>query len=112
MPQAATSAPMKQVEDAGLGYGTGAKLEEMIAGLGPVEFCDIRVKPFRVEVADVVHGLIYECLNADDPEDPGATVEYCCRWIWNAIRSPPTSAASTDVGSPSPLSSCLLSLIQ
>jgi formate hydrogenlyase regulatory protein HycA len=37
-----------------------AKLEEMIAGLGVVEFGDIRVKLFRVEVGKVVHGLIYE----------------------------------------------------
>jgi len=38
-----------------------AKLEEMIAGLGGVNFGDIRVRPFRVEVGGVVHGLIYEC---------------------------------------------------
>jgi formate hydrogenlyase regulatory protein HycA len=37
-----------------------ARLEEMIARLGVVEFCDIRVKPFRVEIGKVVHGLIYE----------------------------------------------------
>src|SRR5262249_23867797 len=37
-----------------------AKLEEMIVGLGEMEFRDIRVKPFRVEVGKVVHGLIYE----------------------------------------------------
>src|SRR5690349_10127522 len=38
-----------------------AKLEEMIAKLGQIEFCDIRVEPFRVEIGKVVHGLIYEC---------------------------------------------------
>jgi formate hydrogenlyase regulatory protein HycA len=43
------------------GEQDAAKLEEMIAGLGEVEFCDIRVKPFRVAVGKVVHGLIYEC---------------------------------------------------
>jgi formate hydrogenlyase regulatory protein HycA len=53
-----------------------AKLEEMIAGLGAVQFCDIRVKPFRVEVGKVVHGLIYECVDAEDPDDPTATDEY------------------------------------
>jgi formate hydrogenlyase regulatory protein HycA len=53
-----------------------AKLEQMIAGLAPVEFCDIRVKPFRVEVGKIVHGLIYECVDAEDPDDPNATVEY------------------------------------
>jgi formate hydrogenlyase regulatory protein HycA len=37
-----------------------AKLEEMLAKLGNVEFRDIWVKPFRVEVGKVVHGLIYE----------------------------------------------------
>jgi hypothetical protein len=53
-----------------------AKLEEMVAGLGEVELCDIRVKPFRVEVGKVVHGLIYECVDAEDPDDPTATHEY------------------------------------
>lgn len=37
-----------------------AKLDEMIAGLGEVKFGDIRVKPFRVEVGKIVHGLVYE----------------------------------------------------
>jgi formate hydrogenlyase regulatory protein HycA len=36
------------------------KLQEMIAALGKVEFRDIRVRLFRVEVGKVVHGLIYE----------------------------------------------------
>lgn len=52
-----------------------AKLSAMIAGLGEVEFSDIRVKPFRVEIGKVVHGLIYECADADDPDDPSATDE-------------------------------------
>jgi formate hydrogenlyase regulatory protein HycA len=38
-----------------------AKLEAMIVGLGQVEYCDIRVKPFQVEVGGVVYGLIYVC---------------------------------------------------
>jgi hypothetical protein len=47
-----------------------ARLEEMVAGLGEVEFCDIRVKPFRVEVGKVVHGLIYNCERwEEDGED-------------------------------------------
>jgi formate hydrogenlyase regulatory protein HycA len=58
------------------GERDGAKLEEMIAGLGEVEFCDIRVKPFRVTVGKVVHGLIYECVDAEDSDDPGSTHEY------------------------------------
>jgi hypothetical protein len=37
-----------------------ATLEEMIARLGQVEFGDIWVQPFRVEVGKVVHELIYE----------------------------------------------------
>ena len=53
-----------------------AKLEEMIAGLGRVKFCDIRVRPFRVEFGKVVHGLIHECVDAEDPGDPSATHEY------------------------------------
>jgi hypothetical protein len=37
-----------------------AKLEEMIGRLGDIELCDIRVRPFRIDVGRVVHGLIYE----------------------------------------------------
>jgi hypothetical protein len=53
-----------------------AKLAEMIAGLGRAEFCDIRVKPFRVQFGKVIHGLIYECVDAEDPDDPDAIDEY------------------------------------
>jgi hypothetical protein len=52
------------------------KLEDMIAGLGKFDFCDIRVRPFRVEFGNIVHGLIYECVDAEDPDDPSATDEY------------------------------------
>jgi hypothetical protein len=38
-----------------------AKLAEVITRLGEVQYADIWVKPFRVEVAREVHGLIYEC---------------------------------------------------
>jgi formate hydrogenlyase regulatory protein HycA len=37
-----------------------ARLEEMLRGLGKLEFRDIRVKLFQVKVGKVVHGLIYE----------------------------------------------------
>ena len=52
------------------------KLHELITGLGKVEFCDIRVKLFRIEFGKIVHGLIYECVDAEDPEDSSATYEY------------------------------------
>src|SRR5262249_23046068 len=56
-----TGTDVQRVEGTGnSGRRDWAKLEEMIAGLGAVEFCDIRVKLFRVEVGKVVHGLIYE----------------------------------------------------
>jgi len=45
-----------------------SNLEKMIKGLGEVEFCDIRVKPFQMEVDKVVHGLIYEC-ERDEEDD-------------------------------------------
>jgi len=38
-----------------------AKFEAIIDKLGQVEFCDIQVKPFRIEIGKIVHGLIYEC---------------------------------------------------
>jgi hypothetical protein len=50
-----------------------AKLIEMIAGLGEVQPCGIRVKPFRVEVGKVVHGLIYEC---QQDEEDGRELEW------------------------------------
>jgi uncharacterized protein CbrC (UPF0167 family) len=53
-----------------------AKFEAMIKLLGEVEYCDIRIKPFRVQVGQVVHDLIYECVDAENPDDPTATDEY------------------------------------
>ena len=58
------------------GQADWAKLDEMIARLGKMQFCDIRVKPFRVEFDKVVHGLIYECVDAEDLDDPSATDEH------------------------------------
>lgn len=52
-----------------------AKLEQMIAALGEIEFGDIRVSPFSVTVQKIVHGLIYECVDAEDSEDRTATDE-------------------------------------
>jgi hypothetical protein len=37
-----------------------AKLDTMIARLSEVKLCDIRIKPFQVEVGKVIYGLIYE----------------------------------------------------
>jgi hypothetical protein len=44
--------------------------------LGQVKLGDIRVSPFRVEIDKIVHGLIYECVDAEDLEDPSATEGY------------------------------------
>jgi hypothetical protein len=52
------------------------ELAKMLAALGPAEPCDIRVKPFRVEIDGYLFGLIYECVDAEDPENPGAKNEY------------------------------------
>jgi hypothetical protein len=46
-----------------------ARLEGMIAELGSAEFGDIRVRPFRVQVGGVVHGLIYECERTEEDGD-------------------------------------------
>ena len=51
------------------GERDSAKLDEMIAGLGGVKFDDIRVRPFRVELGGVVHGLIYECQRREEDGD-------------------------------------------
>jgi hypothetical protein len=37
-----------------------ATLDQMMAGLGEVEFCDIRVRLFSTEAHGVKHGLFYE----------------------------------------------------
>jgi hypothetical protein len=53
-----------------------SRLEAMIAELDKPEYHGIRVKPFRVEIDKVVHGLIYECADAEDADDPTAMEEY------------------------------------
>lgn len=45
------------------------KFEEMIASLGKVAYCDIKVKPFQAQIGKVLHGLIYECERGEDGKD-------------------------------------------
>lgn len=52
-----------------------ATLEKMIAKLGKIEFCEIRVKPFHVEIEKIVHALIYECSEEDGEEQEWVTLE-------------------------------------
>jgi hypothetical protein len=52
------------------------ELMKLLASLGQVERGDIRVQPFRVEIDGYLFGLIYECVDAENPEDPAATNEY------------------------------------
>lgn len=51
------------------------RVDEELAGLleslGPVELCDIRVRPFGVEIDGYFFGLVYTATSADDPDDPG-----------------------------------------
>ncbi len=52
------------------------ELAVLLTSLGPLEPQDIWVKPFGVEIDGYPFGLVYECVNAEDPEDPSATNEY------------------------------------
>jgi formate hydrogenlyase regulatory protein HycA len=51
-------------------------LEELLTSLGERRSCDIAVRPFAVEIDGYRFGLIYKCVDADDPENPGAKNEY------------------------------------
>jgi hypothetical protein len=66
-----------------------AKLQAMIAALGPVKLSDIRVCPFEVQIGKVLHGLIYECEDAEDLEDPDATLEYVMLYPNDIMFHPP-----------------------
>ena len=59
------------------GASDWARLEEMIAGLGRVQYTDIHVSLFRVEIGGAVHGLIYECerFEEDDEEHEWVMLE-------------------------------------
>lgn len=50
----------------------GAMLEKVM----PFQRCPIRVKPFGVEIDGYFFGLVYKCVDADDPDDPERTDEY------------------------------------
>jgi hypothetical protein len=52
------------------------ELSKLLESLGPREFCDIRVRPFGVEIDGYFFGLVYHCENAENPDDPSATQEY------------------------------------
>jgi hypothetical protein len=52
------------------------QLEKMVAALGKIELCDIRVKPFQAEIDGYLFGLVYECEDAEDPDDPDAKEEH------------------------------------
>lgn len=47
------------------------QLEDMLSGLtaqGAPTFCDIWVKPFSVQIGEVIHGLFYEPPDGEDEE--------------------------------------------
>jgi formate hydrogenlyase regulatory protein HycA len=53
----------------------GKKLNELLESLGPREPCDIRVKPFGVDVDGYLFGLVYQLNNYEDPANPDGTHE-------------------------------------
>jgi formate hydrogenlyase regulatory protein HycA len=51
------------------------ELAELLESLGPCEACDIRVRPFGVEIDSYFFGLVYQLNNNDDQANPEATYE-------------------------------------
>jgi len=51
------------------------ELDVMLGAVSPYRPCDIRVKPFGVEIDGYFFGLVYVNEDADDPDDPGRTDE-------------------------------------
>jgi hypothetical protein len=51
------------------------KLTELLEPLGPREPCDIRVRPFGVEIDGYFFGLVYQVNHYDDPANPEGTYE-------------------------------------
>jgi formate hydrogenlyase regulatory protein HycA len=51
------------------------ELAVMLASVTPFHSCDIRVRPFGVEIDGYFFGLVYQCVDAEDPDDPSARHE-------------------------------------
>jgi hypothetical protein len=47
------------------------ELADMLVSVSPYRLCDIRVKPFGVEIDGYLFGLVYTAKGDDDPDDPG-----------------------------------------
>jgi hypothetical protein len=52
------------------------KLDELLATLGERRPGDIAVRPFGVEIDGYFFGLVYKCVDAEDPDNPEAKDEY------------------------------------
>lgn len=52
------------------------ELAVLLASLEPLEPCDIQVRPFGAEIDGYFFGLVYKCVDAEDPDDPSATYEF------------------------------------
>jgi hypothetical protein len=59
---------------------TDQKLEEMVAKLGEITFCDIRVKLFQTELDGFVFGLIADEENEAVNLEPSSTISFMEPW--------------------------------
>lgn len=57
-----------------------AKLEEMIAQLGKVNYCDIEVKPFKTEIDGHIFGLIPDEETEMINLEPSSTISFMEPW--------------------------------
>src|SRR5262249_41771188 len=65
------------------------ELAFMLASVAPSRPCDIRVRPFGVEIDGFFFGLVYKCVDAEDPDAPSATHEYVMREPNDVMFHPP-----------------------
>jgi hypothetical protein len=52
------------------------ELAAMLSSVTPFRPCDIRVRPFAVEIDGYFFGLVYKCVDAEAPNDPSVKDEY------------------------------------
>jgi hypothetical protein len=62
-------------EDAAIGRAN-RKLEELLAALDDIRFCDVFVRTFSVEIDSYFFGLVYKCEDAEEVDDPQAKVDF------------------------------------
>jgi len=56
------------------------KRREFLDSLGPIEFCDIAVKPFSITIDEIQFGLVYSKGTESISLEPGPTITFMEPW--------------------------------